>query len=496
MVGGRRYEWTQAYWGRARALDRGRQSARVLTETRTWAVVGCSARSRAGTPTGSRGCSRSAGSGVIPVNPHVRSRCWASAATRASPRSQTSRKRGRRGRHLPPGRSRPASHVDEAIAAGARGGLDAARRDRRGGGSAGARGGPARRHEPLPGASSCRGSRREGRGGPSRDTPASRAGELPALARATVHRYVDASPAPSTTSAVRTRSGSRPSGCWASSMAATRCCSPPGREPPPRSSWRCCRPGRHGGGRRRRVLGDGGADRRTELARWGLNVVAFDQTGEPPNADLVWLEPCANPMMSFPDLDAAIGQAHAAGALVVVDNTVLSPVLLRPLEHGADFVLHSASEDPGRPPRRAARRGRAARGPRTTSACAAFRAASGIVAAPDPGLAAAPGAEDARAAGGAPVGERPRAGPPAEPSTPPCTGSAIPGSARIRSRRGTSTRSGRCCRSTWPTRTRPRSVERLAEADRERHQPGRRGLDARGPGALGTRPACRRGCCG
>jgi cystathionine gamma-synthase len=81
-----------------------------------------------------------------------------------------------------------------------------------------------------------------------------------------------------------------------------------------------------------------------ELGRWGLRTVAFDQTGEPPDADLVWLEPCANPMMSFPDLDASIAQAHAAGALVVVDNTVLSPVLLRPLEHGADFVLHSATK--------------------------------------------------------------------------------------------------------------------------------------------------------
>jgi cystathionine gamma-synthase len=81
-----------------------------------------------------------------------------------------------------------------------------------------------------------------------------------------------------------------------------------------------------------------------ELGRWGLNTVLFDQTGEPPDADLVWLEPCANPMMSFPDLDVAIAQAHAAGAVVVVDNTVLSPVLLRPLEHGADFVLHSATK--------------------------------------------------------------------------------------------------------------------------------------------------------
>jgi cystathionine gamma-synthase len=81
-----------------------------------------------------------------------------------------------------------------------------------------------------------------------------------------------------------------------------------------------------------------------ELVRWGLNVETFDQTGEPPNADLVWLEPCSNPMMTFPDLDVAIASAHASGAVVVVDNTVLSPVLLRPIEHGADFVLHSASK--------------------------------------------------------------------------------------------------------------------------------------------------------
>ena len=63
-----------------------------------------------------------------------------------------------------------------------------------------------------------------------------------------------------------------------------------------------------------------------------------------PPADLVWLEPCANPFMTFPDLDAAIAAAHDAGARVVVDNTVLSPLLLRPLEHGADFVMHSASK--------------------------------------------------------------------------------------------------------------------------------------------------------
>jgi cystathionine beta-lyase/cystathionine gamma-synthase len=82
----------------------------------------------------------------------------------------------------------------------------------------------------------------------------------------------------------------------------------------------------------------------SELSRWGLDVATFDQTGPVPSADLVWLEPCSNPMLTFPDLDQAIADAHAAGARVVVDNTVLSPLLLRPLEHGADFVLHSGSK--------------------------------------------------------------------------------------------------------------------------------------------------------
>ena len=97
------------------------------------------------------------------------------------------------------------------------------------------------------------------------------------------------------------------------------------------------------------AVGDGGyygtiGLLREELARWGLQVMGFDQTGPPPAADLVWLEPCSNPMLTFPDLDDSIAAAHAAGARVAVDNTVLSPLLLRPLEHGADFVVHSATK--------------------------------------------------------------------------------------------------------------------------------------------------------
>src|SRR5664279_5336721 len=54
-----------------------------------------------------------------------------------------------------------------------------------------------------------------------------------------------------------------------------------------------------------------------ELSRFGLRLVEFDQTGPPPEeAAFVWLEPCSNPMLSFPDLDDSINRAHERGALV------------------------------------------------------------------------------------------------------------------------------------------------------------------------------------
>ena len=120
-----------------------------------------------------------------------------------------------------------------------------------------------------------------------------------------------------------------------------------------------------------------------ELRRWGVDVVGFDQTSPPPPADLVWLEPCANPVMTFPDLDAAIAVAHDAGAKVAVDNTVLSPLLLRPLEHGADFVMHSASKILAGHHDALLGVVSCARA-EDRERLAAFRGATGIVAAPDP----------------------------------------------------------------------------------------------------------------
>ena len=72
-----------------------------------------------------------------------------------------------------------------------------------------------------------------------------------------------------------------------------------------------------------------------------------------------------------------VAAAHDAGALVVVDNTVLSPLLLRPLEHGADFVLHSAIQGPRRPPRRPRRRHRLRPGGRSRAAGARSAAPPG-----------------------------------------------------------------------------------------------------------------------
>jgi len=59
---------------------------------------------------------------------------------------------------------------------------------------------------------------------------------------------------------------------------------------------------------------------------------------------VVHFEPLANPGLDFIDVRKVIKAAHDAGATVVVDNTWLTPVLLRPLELGADIVVHSCSK--------------------------------------------------------------------------------------------------------------------------------------------------------
>lgn len=63
-----------------------------------------------------------------------------------------------------------------------------------------------------------------------------------------------------------------------------------------------------------------------------------------PETTLVYLETLGNPNSDIPDIDAVSALAHAYGLPVVVDNTFGTPYLIRPLEHGADIVVHSATK--------------------------------------------------------------------------------------------------------------------------------------------------------
>src|SRR5512136_1862411 len=59
---------------------------------------------------------------------------------------------------------------------------------------------------------------------------------------------------------------------------------------------------------------------------------------------LVWIETPSNPLLRLTDIAEVAALAKARGALTVVDNTFLSPVLQRPFEHGADLVVHSTTK--------------------------------------------------------------------------------------------------------------------------------------------------------
>jgi cystathionine gamma-synthase len=72
--------------------------------------------------------------------------------------------------------------------------------------------------------------------------------------------------------------------------------------------------------------------------------LAADAGGWPDDVRLVWLETPTNPALRIVDIAAVSEIAHAHGAMVVVDNTFATPYLTRPLEHGADIVVHSSTK--------------------------------------------------------------------------------------------------------------------------------------------------------
>ena len=63
-----------------------------------------------------------------------------------------------------------------------------------------------------------------------------------------------------------------------------------------------------------------------------------------PNTKAIYIETLGNPNSDIPDIDAVAAIAHAHGLPLVIDNTFGTPYLIRPIEHGADIVVHSATK--------------------------------------------------------------------------------------------------------------------------------------------------------
>lgn len=85
--------------------------------------------------------------------------------------------------------------------------------------------------------------------------------------------------------------------------------------------------------------------------RSGVEVTLVDMTDPAavqaamtPKTKLIWGETIGNPRLSIPDLADLAKIAHQQGAIIGVDNTFGTPALLRPLEHGIDIVMHSATK--------------------------------------------------------------------------------------------------------------------------------------------------------
>ena len=85
---------------------------------------------------------------------------------------------------------------------------------------------------------------------------------------------------------------------------------------------------------------------------WGIELDVADLNDEtalratirPGKTKLVWIETPSNPMLTVFDINLASRIAHELGAVTVVDNTFATPYLQRPLELGADIVVHSTTK--------------------------------------------------------------------------------------------------------------------------------------------------------
>ena len=87
------------------------------------------------------------------------------------------------------------------------------------------------------------------------------------------------------------------------------------------------------------------------LPQYGISTTFVDihnldevEAAVQPNTKAVFIETLGNPNSDIPDIDAVSALAHKHGIPVVVDNTFGTPYLIRPIEHGADVVVHSATK--------------------------------------------------------------------------------------------------------------------------------------------------------
>ena len=87
------------------------------------------------------------------------------------------------------------------------------------------------------------------------------------------------------------------------------------------------------------------------LPQYGITTTFVDahnleevEAGIQPNTKAVYIETLGNPNSDIPDIDAIAGIAHRHGLPLVIDNTFGTPYLIRPIAHGADIVVHSATK--------------------------------------------------------------------------------------------------------------------------------------------------------
>lgn len=85
--------------------------------------------------------------------------------------------------------------------------------------------------------------------------------------------------------------------------------------------------------------------------RWGLTITAVDtrdlraiEKAIQPNTKAIYFEPVTNPLLQVSSISQVSQLAHQYNLLTIVDNTFLSPYLLRPLNLGVDIVIHSATK--------------------------------------------------------------------------------------------------------------------------------------------------------